>query len=45
MKFIDIGCNFIFGVMLGFEYVEDEGDKSIVIDLLILRLLITWGDV
>lgn len=32
--------NFIQGFMCGFEFVEDEEEKYIVIDLFILRILV-----
>jgi hypothetical protein len=35
-----IGLNFITGVMLGLEFVTDEEDKYLVVDLLILRLTV-----
>jgi hypothetical protein len=45
MRLIDVSFNWITGAMLGFEYVQDEGDQCIVIDLLILRVLICWGEI
>lgn len=42
-------ASFITGMMLGLEYVEerdffeDSEVKYLVIDLLILRLVFTWG--
>jgi len=34
----------ITGVMVGGEYVEDEGVKNNVIDLFIVRICISWGE-
>jgi hypothetical protein len=34
-----IDCNLIMGVMVGFEFVEQDEDKFLVIDLFIIRLL------
>ncbi len=45
MKFIDIEWNLITGVMLGIEYVDDkEGGRHIVLDLFIVRILVSWGE-
>ena len=45
MKFIDVSWNLIAGVMLGFEYVDDkEGGRHIVLDLFIVRILVSWGE-
>jgi hypothetical protein len=44
MKYIDFSWNLIAGLMLGAEYVEDEDDKFIVLDLFIVRVMIFWGD-
>jgi hypothetical protein len=45
MRLIDVSFSWITGAMLGFEYVEDEGDRCIVIDLLIFRVLICLGEI
>jgi len=43
---IHLGANFITGMSLGVEYIEGNEHflPSISIDLLIVRLLISWGD-
>lgn len=36
--------NLITGMMLGVEYVEDDGVNHLVIDLFIVRINFAWGD-
>jgi hypothetical protein len=44
MKYLDFSWNLITGMMLGAEYVKDEDEKFIVLDLFIVRVMIFWGD-
>lgn len=37
--------NFITGVMLGFEFIDDGDINHFIIDLLIARIDIVWGDI
>jgi hypothetical protein len=42
---MEIELNFITGLMLGFEYVDmsqDDGDKHIVLDVLFLRIVVSF---
>ena len=41
---IAVFFSFITGVMVGGEYVEDDGLQHLVLDLFIVRICITWGD-
>lgn len=43
VRIIEIEPSLIAGVMLGIEYVEDEGWSNLIIDLLILRIMISWN--
>ena len=45
MKYIDISWNLIAGLMVGAEYIADEEDRAIVVDLFIVRLVVCWGEV
>jgi len=40
---MNIVLDFITGVSLGFEYVEEMGEpKTIIVDLLIFRIMFQW---
>lgn len=43
---IYLGAHFITGAAVGVEYVQGDEDyiPTIIIDLLILRVLISWDD-
>lgn len=41
---IAVFFNLITGVMVGGEYVEDDGVHHLVIDLFIVRINFAWGD-
>jgi hypothetical protein len=43
VRIIEIQPNLIMGVMLGIEYVEDEGWSNLIIDLFVLRIMISWN--
>jgi hypothetical protein len=38
-----VNLNFITGVMLGIEFIEDDEWNHLVFDMLIVRLNIVWG--
>lgn len=44
MKFA-VFMNLITGVMVGGEYIEDDGVSSLILDLFIVRVCISWGDI
>jgi len=43
MNIVEVSFNWITGAMLGVEYVSDEDGHYIVADLLILRVIVSWG--
>jgi hypothetical protein len=42
IRTIEISPHLICGMMLGVEVVQDDGWTSLVVDLLILRIMISW---
>lgn len=42
-RVIEIEPYLITGVMLGIEFVKDEEWSTLVLDLLVLRVMISWN--
>ena len=42
VRTIEISPHFICGMAVGIEYVEEDGWSNLVLDLLILRIMISW---
>lgn len=42
---IGVYSNFIAGVMVGFEFVDDDVVNHFLLDLFIVRIDIVWGDI
>lgn len=39
---MNLEFSLISGLMLGFEYAEDGMDQYVVLDLFLLRILVSW---
>lgn len=44
LRYADMQFYWLTGIMVGFEYVHDdgEGNRAIVVDLLFVRCILTW---
>jgi hypothetical protein len=42
MNTLEISADFICGAMLGFEFVKDEGENVLILDLLFIRIMAIW---